>query len=913
MLFIFALTLVSFQYWRSEAQAQSSYFTSRGCVDCHDTATAATCAGCHQHSGTLTATKNKTTSYAPGETVTVTLASSGARSGWIGVRLYDQNGAEIARSAGAQSGMGGSAVYPAVLSAPAPAAAGTYAWRMAYLGNENGDGGGDVHSEKFVNVSVTVAAAPVADATAPVVGTFTLPATATTLTVPVSALVATDNVAVTGYLVNKVATAPTAAAAGWTAAAPASVTAVAGSNTFYAWAKDAAGNVSLAKSASVTVTLPDTTVPVVGTFTLPATATSLTVPVSALTATDNVAVTGYLINQVATAPTAAAAGWTATAPASVTAVAGSNTFYAWAKDAAGNVSLAKSASVTVTLPDTTVPVVGTFTLPATATTLTVPVSALTATDNVAVTGYLINQVATAPTAAAAGWTAAAPASVTAVAGSNTFYAWAKDAAGNVSLAKSASVTVTLPDTTVPVVGTFTLPATAASLTVPVSALTATDNVAVTGYLINQVATAPTAAAAGWTAAAPASVTAVAGSNTFYAWAKDAAGNVSLAKSASVTVTITVADTSAPVVGLFSMPVTATSLTVPVLALVATDNVAVTGYLVNKVATAPTAAAAGWIATAPASVTAVAGSNTFYAWAKDAAGNVSLAKSASVTVTIATADTTKPTLTISALASGSYTNKTTLNISGNASDAGGLQSLTLNGQAVVVNADGSFSAALTLVAGSNTVTVIAADKAGNQQSDIRSITYDPTAPVLVITAPGDNSNSAQSFITLTGTINESSTVTVTDNNGSQHSAVISGSSFNATVNLVAGVNTIVITATDLAGNTASAKRTITHDSGNLTLAVSYPNQDITTRKESIVLTGNIVDALGKVSVVIKVNGRTYTPHVANGTFRQKINFKRPGLYAITVTATDEAGNSSVVNRNVIYRSGERERDDDHDDD
>ncbi|HBG04911.1 MAG TPA: filamentous hemagglutinin, partial [Geobacter sp.] len=72
----------------------------------------------------------------------------------------------------------------------------------------------------------------------------------------------------------------------------------------------------------MTVTLPDTTVPVVGTFTLPATATSLTVPVSALTATDNVAVTGYLINQVATAPTAVAAGWTATAPTSVTAVAG---------------------------------------------------------------------------------------------------------------------------------------------------------------------------------------------------------------------------------------------------------------------------------------------------------------------------------------------------------------------------------------------------------------------------------------------------------------------------------------------------------------------------------------------------------------------------------------------------------------
>ncbi|MBT0895795.1 hypothetical protein KI811_18505, partial [Geobacter hydrogenophilus] len=63
----------------------------------------------------------------------------------------------------------------------------------------------------------------------------------------------------------------------------------------YAWAKDAAGNVSLAKSASVTVTLPDTTVPVVSAFTLPATATSLTVAVSSFTATDNVGVTGYLI------------------------------------------------------------------------------------------------------------------------------------------------------------------------------------------------------------------------------------------------------------------------------------------------------------------------------------------------------------------------------------------------------------------------------------------------------------------------------------------------------------------------------------------------------------------------------------------------------------------------------------------
>src|SRR6185295_1544967 len=96
--------------------------------------------------------------------------------------------------------------------------------------------------------------------------------------------------------------------AGWSAAAPASVTAVAGSNTFFAFAKDAAGNVSAAKSAVVVVTLPDTSAPVVGSFTLPASATSLTVPVSALSATDNVGVTGYLISTSSSIPAASAAG-----------------------------------------------------------------------------------------------------------------------------------------------------------------------------------------------------------------------------------------------------------------------------------------------------------------------------------------------------------------------------------------------------------------------------------------------------------------------------------------------------------------------------------------------------------------------------------------------------------------------------
>jgi hypothetical protein len=192
---------------------------------------------------------------------------------------------------------------------------------------------------------------PAGDATLPVVTGFSIPATATTLTVPISVFTATDNVAVTGYLVNEVSTKPASGAAGWAATPPASyLFATEGVKTLYGWAKDAAGNVSNGASGSVTITLPDATLPVVTGFSIPATATTLTVPISVFTATDNVAVTGYLVNESSTKPAAGAAEWAATPPANyVFATEGSKTLYGWAKDAAGNVSNALSATVAISL------------------------------------------------------------------------------------------------------------------------------------------------------------------------------------------------------------------------------------------------------------------------------------------------------------------------------------------------------------------------------------------------------------------------------------------------------------------------------------------------------------------------------------------------------------------------------------
>ncbi len=93
----------------------------------------------------------------------------------------------------------------------------------------------------------------------------------------------------------------------------------------------------------------DVTSPVITAFSLPATSNSLTVTIGSFTASDNVGVTGYMLTESSVAPAPGAAGWSATAPTYYTfATANISTLYAWAKDAAGNVSNSSSAQVDTT-------------------------------------------------------------------------------------------------------------------------------------------------------------------------------------------------------------------------------------------------------------------------------------------------------------------------------------------------------------------------------------------------------------------------------------------------------------------------------------------------------------------------------------------------------------------------------------
>ena len=262
------------------------------------------------------------------------------------------------------------------------------------------------------------------------------------------------------------------------------------------------------------------------------------------------------------------------------------------------------------------------------------------------------------------------------------------------------------------------------------------------------------------------------------------------------------------------------------------------------------------------------------------------------------DTTGPTLNISSLSDGAVTGNATLNVAGTVSDASGVASLTVNNVAVTVTS-GSFSYPLTLAAGANIITTVATDTPGNKTTDTRTITLSTTAPSLNVSTPADNSKTAQPVATVSGTTSANTTVAVKVNNGSPQNAAITGSNFSATVNLTVGINTIDITATNTTAQTSNAKRTVTYDNGAPSLSVTNPAQDISTTLSSITISGTVSDSLTTATIKIAADGQNYAPAIAqNGGFSQLIPLPTDKTYAVIVTATDEAGNSVNVTRNII---------------
>jgi subtilase family serine protease/Tol biopolymer transport system component/fibronectin type 3 domain-containing protein len=291
-----------------------------------------------------------------------------------------------------------------------------------------------------------------------------------------------------------------------------------------------------------------------------------------------------------------------------------------------------------------------------------------------------------------------------------------------------------------------------------------------------------------------------------------------------------------------------------------------------------------------------GAHTISCRAYDKKGNESSSVSVTFTVQL---DTTPPVLKVSTLSNGARTNQEALNITGTVQDDTGVREVSVNGEYITVNADGSFTHAIILVEGENRITTLAYDLAGNRSEDTRIITLDLNAPNLVVTQPSDNLRTGEQLVTVSGAVDENCTVDVRLNGASAFTGIFD-SGFSTTVLLLTGLNHIETTATDVAGNTSSIKRTVFYDNEKPTLVITEPGQDISTNQSSITIRGNVGDNAAIPSVTMTFDGTMYTPAVVNGVFQQVISFTQEKLYEIIITATDGiVGHEVSTQRNIIY--------------
>src|SRR5213078_4104445 len=212
-----------------------------------------------------------------------------------------------------------------------------------------------------------------------------------------------------------------------------------------------------------------------------------------------------------------------------------------------------------------------------------------------------------------------------------------------------------------------------------------------------------------------------------------------------------------------------------------------------------------------------GPHTLTARGYDAAGNVGT--SVPVAVTVANADTTKPTVAITTPTTNpTYsTSSSSLTLGGTASDNVGVTQVTwTNSRGGSGTATGTTSwtaSGIGLQMGTNMLTVQARDAAGNTATDMLTVTRTDTAPPTVtISAPtsGPTFTTSTSSLTLAGTASDNVGVTqVTWMNSLGGNGTATGTtSWTAGVALQTGANVLTVQARDAAGNTATATLTVT---------------------------------------------------------------------------------------------------------
>ncbi|MBR4419347.1 MAG: hypothetical protein IKT32_00545 [Clostridia bacterium] len=222
-----------------------------------------------------------------------------------------------------------------------------------------------------------------------------------------------------------------------------------------------------------------------------------------------------------------------------------------------------------------------------------------------------------------------------------------------------------------------------------------------------------------------------------------------------------------------------------------------------------------------------------------------------------------------------------------------------------------------------ITVTATDVAGNSATindkhstfgtNLQLRVKETVKPVITLNSIGTgailttNAPLVEFTVTDTGAgVNKDSVVLKIDNKTMSlgtPTAVTNGFKFSYSASgLSDGAHTIIIDASDNDGNAAQTfTRSFTIDTVPPTLNITAPTDNLATNANSVTVTGATNDATSSpVTVAISVNGvdaGTVTVG-ANGAFSKTVTLQS-GENRIVITATDAAGKSTTITRNVLF--------------
>jgi len=239
------------------------------------------------------------------------------------------------------------------------------------------------------------------------------------------------------------------------------------------------------------------------------------------------------------------------------------------------------------------------------------------------------------------------------------------------------------------------------------------------------------------------------------------------------------------------------------------------------------------------------------------------------------DTTPPSITVTSPTEGLLINKTTVTVKGTTNDKSG--ATTVNGVTATVAASGDFTAEVPLVEGENTLSVKCRDAVWNMATSVLKVQRDTMAPELTITQPGNGFATNASSVIVRGKSESGAVVMVAGKPAS-----MPGVDFTATITLVEGQNSIVITAQDAAGNINASTITVLRDSTGPALTITSP-------KDRAVFNGSLIEVRGTTEEgsTVKVNGGGVS--IDGTSFMAEVRLALEGPNTIVIEAFDSLKN------------------------